>query len=150
MLRVRQNFSASAVVDIRDVLRKEFARAHPTIKKGGRIAVGVGSRGITNLSAIVTEVLQIIKEAGAEPFILPAMGSHGGAIAAGQTEILSTYGITEAAVKAPIRASMETRQIGATEDAVPVFCSVEALGADGIVLINRVKPHTDFSGTLGS
>src|SRR5438132_8728289 len=150
MLRVRQNFPASPVVDIRHVLRSEFARAHPTIKRDGRIAVGVGSRGITNLSAIVAEVLEIIKGAGAEPFILPAMGSHGGATPEGQIGILATYGITEAAMKTPIRASMETRQIGATEDSVPVFCSVEALGADGIVLINRVKPHTDFSGTLGS
>src|SRR6185503_18502715 len=117
---------------------------------GARIAVGVGSRGITNLPRIVAAVLDNLKAAGAEPFIIPAMGSHGGATPEGQIEVLASYGITESAMSVPIRASLEVRQVGATPDGEPVFCSIEALNADGIVLVNRVKPHTDFSGTLGS
>lgn len=150
MLRVRQNFPVSPPLDVRKVLQEEFARVHPPIRKGARIALAVGSRGITNLDAIVCSVLEIVRNAGADPFILPAMGSHGGATPEGQIGILATYGVTEEAMKTPVRASMETRQIGTTEDGVPVFCSAEALGADGIILINRIKPHTDFSGTLGS
>ncbi len=120
------------------------------IQSGARIAVGVGSRGITNLPAIVAGVLDQLRAAGANPFIIPAMGSHGGATPEGQREVLESYGITEEARGVPIRASLEVRQIGESEDGIPVFCSVEALSADGIVLINRIKPHTDFGGVLGS
>jgi len=120
------------------------------VQPGARIAVGVGSRGITNLPAIVAGVLDQVRSVGASPFIIPAMGSHGGATPEGQREVLESYGITEEAMGVPIRASLEVRQLGASEDGIPVFCSVEALSADGIVLINRIKPHTDFSGALGS
>src|SRR6266576_200952 len=150
MMRVRQNFPQLPPLDICQTLNREFARVRSQIKSGARIAVAVGSRGITNLAVIVTAVLEQLKAAGAEPFIIPAMGSHGGATPEGQAELVATYGITEAAMRVPIRPSMDVRQIGATDDGVPVFCSVEALRADGIVLVNRVKPHTDFSGALGS
>jgi hypothetical protein len=150
ILRVQQNFPASPPLDLAATLTREFEKARPQIKPRARIAVAVGSRGITNLSRIVSSVLEVLRGAGAEPFIVPAMGSHGGATPEGQTEILGTYGITETAMKTPIRASMETRQLSVTEEGAPVFCSQEALSADGIVLINRIKPHTDFSGTLGS
>ncbi len=95
-------------------------------------------------------VLAAIRSAGGEPFIIPAMGSHGGATPEGQREVLASYGITEAAMGVPIRDSLEVREVGATSDGVPVFCSTEAFAADGIVLVNRIKPHTDFFGTLGS
>lgn len=137
-------------LDIPAALAPEFEKLRPRIKPGARIAVGVGSRGITNLKAIVGAVLAQLKAAGAQPFIFPAMGSHGGATPEGQTEILGTYDITEAAMGVPIRASLEVKEVGRTADNKPVFCSVEALGADGIVLINRVKPHTDFYGEIGS
>lgn len=112
--------------------------------------MGVGSRGIAGLPAIVAAVVEQIRAAGAEPFIFPAMGSHGGATAEGQRAVLAEYGITEAALGVPICASMETRLVGTSAESVPVPCSVEALAADGIILVNRVKPHTDFQGTLGS
>ena len=122
----------------------------PGLKPGARIAVGVGSRGITSLAEIVQGVIEQLRAAGAQPFNFPAMGSHGGATPEGQSELLAGYGVTEAAMGVPIRASLEVRQVGETADGAPVFCSIEALAADGIVLINRIKPHTDFSGELGS
>jgi hypothetical protein len=150
IIRVRQNFLRPAPLDVAAVIGGEFQKLRPRIAPGARIAVGVGSRGITNLKAIVAEVLAQLKAAGAAPFIFPAMGSHGGATPEGQREILGTYDITEEAMGVPIRASLEVKQVGTTVDGKPVWCSIEALAADGIVLINRVKPHTDFYGELGS
>ena len=149
-LGARQNFPRTPPLDIRATIEREFAPILPRIKSGARIAVGVGSRGIANLSTIVATVLDQLRAAGAQPFLIPAMGSHGGATPEGQCQVLAEYGITEAAMGVPIRASLDVRQVGISEDGTPVYCSVEALGADGIILVNRVKPHTDFSGTLGS
>jgi hypothetical protein len=150
MIRIRQEFPRPAPLDIPRVIGAELPRLQAQLRPGARIAVGVGSRGITGLKEIVKAVLEGLRQAGTNPFIFPAMGSHGGATADGQRGILASYGITEEAMGVPIRASLEVRQVGATADRKPVFCSVEALGADGIVLVNRVKPHTDFSGELGS
>lgn len=150
MGRVRQNFPRTAVVDIRATLEKEFAPVVGRIKAGETIAVGVGSRGISNLAEIVRETLSILKIAGGRPFIFPAMGSHGGATPEGQTELLASYGVTSERTEVEIRASMEVRQVGTAECGAPVFASVEALAAKHIVLINRIKPHTDFYGSLGS
>ena len=143
-LRVRQNFPRPGPLDLRAALAAEFPKLRARLKPGARIAVGVGSRGITNLKTIVVEVLALLRGAGAEPFIFPAMGSHGGATPEGQIEVLATYDITEAALRTPIRASLDVREVGRTADNEPVFCSTEALAADGIVLINRVKPHTEI------
>ncbi len=115
-----------------------------------RVAVAVGSRGISQIGPIVAAVMEQLRAVGAEPFILPAMGSHGGATPEGQCAVLAEYGITEAKLGVPIRSSLEVRSVGQTADGVDVPCSVEALAADGILLVNRVKPHTDFSGDLGS
>ena len=150
MFRVRQNFPTLPPLNLRATLDAEFGKVRPRLKPGARIAVAVGSRGITHLSAIVTAILDQLCAAGARPFILPAMGSHGGATPEGQAEVLAAYGITEATMNVPVHPSLEVRQIGTSADGVPVVCSVEALGADGVVLVNRVKPHTDFSGALGS
>jgi Lactate racemase N-terminal domain len=150
MMRVRQNFAQPQPLEIGSTLGTEFAKVRPRVKTGARIAVAVGSRGITNLAAIVTATLANLRAAGAQPFIIPAMGSHGGATPEGQCEILASYGITEGTMGVPIRSSLEVREVGTSEDGVPVFCSVEALGSDGVVLINRIKPHTDFFGAIGS
>jgi hypothetical protein len=125
-------------------------RFRSRVRPNAKIAVGVGSRGITHLVEIVSTVLAQLKSFGAKPFIIPAMGSHGGATPAGQLEVLESYGITEASMGVPIRASLEVSEVGRTSDQVPAFCSTEALAADGVLLINRIKPHTDFFGTLGS
>jgi hypothetical protein len=150
VFRVRQNFPQPPPLDVRSALATGFARLPLEITPGARIAVAVGSRGIANLPEIVTAILDRLSAAGARPFIIPAMGSHGGATPEGQSALLASYGITEAAMKVPIRASLEVRLIGTTGEGIPVYCSVEALGADGVVLVNRIKPHTDFAGALGS
>src|SRR5690349_18426422 len=109
MARVRQDFPASAAVDVRATLEKEFAPILPPLKKGATVAIGAGSRGISNIAEIVRAVIEILHCAGAKPFIFPAMGSHGGATPEGQTEVLASYGITESSMGAPIRAAMEVR-----------------------------------------
>jgi hypothetical protein len=115
------------------------------------VAVAVGSRGIDQLSTVVSATIAKLKSLGARPFIFPAMGSHGGATAEGQAELLASFGVTEEAVGAPINASMETVEIGRTGSGVRVFVSRPALEADAILVINRVKPHTDFaSEEIGS
>ncbi len=150
VVRIRQSFRPTPPVDIPNAVAAEFAKLRPALKPGARIAVGVGSRGITNLRTIVAAVIAELRTAGAHPFIIPAMGSHGGATPEGQRDVLATYDITEASMGVPIRASLEVREIGRTPDGSAVYCSVEALAADGIIVINRIKPHTDFRGTLGS
>jgi hypothetical protein len=149
-VRLRQNYPHPAPLNLRATIETELAKLRPRLKPGARIAVGVGSRGITNLAEIVRLVLEQLRAAGAQPFIIPAMGSHGGATPEGQREVLASYDVTEETMRTPIRASLDVREVARTEDDKPVFCSIEALGADGILLINRVKPHTDFSGTIGS
>lgn len=147
---VRQNFPAQPPLDLRTKIRAEFEKIRPRLKPNTCIAVAVGSRGIANLSVIVAAVLDELRAVGARPFIIPAMGSHGGATPEGQAEILASYGITKEAMGVPVHPSMEVREIGTSAEGVSVVCSTEALGADGVVLVNRVKPHTDFSGALGS
>jgi hypothetical protein len=150
MLRLRQNFPRSSPLNLRATIAGEFAKLHPLLRPGMRIAVGVGSRGITNLAEIVKAVIEQLQAAGARPFIIPAMGSHGGATPDGQRDVLATYGITVEAMGVPIKASLEVRQVGVTAEGAAVYCSVEALEADGIIVVNRIKPHTDFQGRLGS
>ena len=151
MFAVRQHFPKSPPVDVQSAVQQEFARIQGQLKPGARIAVAVGSRGITNLQSMVESVVNLLKSAGASPFIVPAMGSHGGATPEGQKQILAEYGITEGRLGVRIEAAMEVERLGATEDGIEVFFSAAALRSDGIVVINRVKPHTDFSSdTLGS
>jgi hypothetical protein len=121
------------------------------VPPGGEVAVGAGSRGIANLPDIVSGVVSGIREAGYDPFVFPAMGSHGGATAAGQREKLASLGVTEEAVGCEIRATMDVEQVGETPArGVPVFADSEAVAADAIVLANRIKPHTDFDGEVES
>ena len=118
--------------------------------RGNRIAVAVGSRGIASLKEIVTTLCGWLKAQGAQPFIFPAMGSHGGATAEGQRKILQGYGITEAAMGVEIRSSMEAVHIGTTREGFDVFMDRNAWESDGVVPVNRIKPHTDFSGRIES
>jgi len=125
--------------------------------RGETVAVGVGSRGLDNLVPTVRAVIAELRASGLLPFIVPAMGSHGGATAEGQIEVLEGYGITEEAVGAEIRATMEVEQIGTldSEEAgefrgQPIYWETNALGADHVLLINRIKAHTDFTGDIES
>ena len=150
-IRVRQKFPPPAAVDIVGTLRQEFERVRPRVKPGARIAVAAGSRGIANLDRLIGAVVEELRRSGAAPFIVPAMGSHGGATPEGQAQLLAEYGVTEERMGAPIRAAMGTERLGATEDGVEVLWSTEAFRSDGVVVVNRVKPHTDFySESLGS
>jgi hypothetical protein len=117
---------------------------------GQRVAVAVGSRGIASLPEIVRAVCNWLKTQGAQPFIFPAMGSHGGATAEGQRRILEDYGVTSDSMGAEIRSSMETVSLGTTPEGFRVFMDRHAWEADGVVVVNRVKPHTDFSGKIES
>ena len=152
MLAMEQSYPPSPALDFPALLEQQFTQTglRDQIKPGMRIALGVGSRGITNLKDIVQATLGVLTRAGARPFIIPAMGSHGGATAQGQTEMLAGYGVTAETMGVPIDASMEVKKIGTALDGLDVVFSVPALAADGIVVLNRIKPHTDFRGTLGS
>ena len=151
MHMVQQKFSVPPAVDVKTEIEREWNKIKDRINIVGeaRIAVGVGSRGIANLVPVVRLVVSYLKAAGAEPFIIPAMGSHGGATAEGQIRVLSHLGITEEAVKAPVVATMDVQPMGEV-NGIPLFLDRLAFEADGIVLINRVKLHTDFSGPTES
>jgi hypothetical protein len=152
MLAMEQSYPPSPALDFPPLLEQQFTQTglRDQIKPGMRIALGVGSRGITNLKDIVKATLGVLTRAGARPFIIPAMGSHGGATSQGQIEMLAGYGVTPETMGVPIDASMEVKTVGTALDGLDVVFSVPALAADGIVVLNRIKPHTDFRGTLGS
>lgn len=120
------------------------------IRPGDRIAVTAGSRGIHDLVTVVKAAVDWLRAKGAEPFVVPAMGSHGGATADGQREMLEGLGVTPESVGCPIEATMETVVLGNLPDGTPVHHDALAAKADGVLLINRVKPHTDFHGPVES
>lgn len=149
MARVRQVYASDRIEDIPARLRAELDRGDLAARsRGKRVAVAVGSRGIPHNAEIVRTLCARLKAWGARPFIVPAMGSHGGGTAEGNLEILRGYGITEESVGAPVLAGMDVVQIGELDDGArtPVYCDCLAAGADGIVIYNKVKPHTDFKG----
>jgi Lactate racemase N-terminal domain len=120
------------------------------VRAGDRVAVAAGSRGIADIATVVRAAVDWLGAAGAAPFVVPAMGSHGGATAEGQREVLAELGITEEALGVPIRATMDTVEVGRLGDGTPVHHDREAAGADAVLVVNRVKPHTDFHGPLES
>jgi hypothetical protein len=152
MCRVKQRFDDYAISDVTGEMAAQLQRPGTLdkIKPGQSIAVTAGSRDITDIAKITRSVINGIKSRGANPFIVPAMGSHGGARAEGQVEIIESYGITEEAMGCPIRASMETVQVGVSERGLPVYIDKYASQADGIVAIGRIKPHTVFHGNYES
>jgi hypothetical protein len=152
MVKVRQQFEQHRIEDVGAAISTELARPEiaSCIKPGATIAIGVGSRGVANIGTAVEALVNGIKSYGAEPFIFPAMGSHAGATAAGQTELLANYGITEARIGAPVRATMETVIVTEMADGTPLHMDRYAYEADGVILINRVKPHTTFRGDIES
>ena len=137
------------VDDIPARVRTELQPILDRVALDDRVAITAGSRGIANMPAILRACGEAIREVGGDPFILPAMGSHGGATADGQRDMLVGYGITRETVGMPIISSMDVQQIGAVDD-MPIYVSTTALEADHILLVNRVKPHTDFKGSIES
>ncbi len=152
MVNVRQKFQTVRLDDVKRAVAEQFKRpeVRAKVKAGQSIAVGCGSRGVANIADTAQAVVAELKALGAKPFIFPAMGSHGGATAEGQRALLAGYGITEAHVGCPIRASMDTVELGALPDGTPVYMDKLASEADGVVLINRVKPHTNFRAPMES
>ncbi len=143
-----QSFPHRAIPNIPEHIRKELSQADFTSKvpKGARIAIGVGSRGIANISTIVRSVVEFWKEKGAQPFIFPAMGSHGAATAEGQADVLAHYGIHEATMGVPVLSSLEVVPLGKTAEGIETFLDKNAFESDGVFVIGRVKWHTDFTG----
>jgi hypothetical protein len=149
---VRQKFTDRRIPDVAAEVRKQLSESGfaTRLKPGARVAIGVGSRGIHNIATIVRNVVQFWKDAGMHPFIFPAMGSHGAASAAGQAEVLAHYGITEATVGCPIVSQLEVVSLGQTAEGIEAFMDKTAYDSDGVMLVGRVKWHTDFAGKIES
>lgn len=155
MIPVKQSFPSPLINQdqIADIIAEQFKTKNITayVRPGMKIAIGIGSRGIANLKEIVRHTISELKNLGAEPFIVPAMGSHGAGKAEGQEKILARYGITENQVGAPVKASMETVFLGHALGDIEVYFDRTAYEeADGIIVVSRIKPHTDFKGPIES
>jgi hypothetical protein len=152
MFPVAVTFESPRIESIEDTVAKQFKNPQvlEKIKPGMRIAIGCGSRGIANIAEVAKATVAEIKALGGEPFIFPAMASHGAATAEGQRQVLEGYGITEAYVGCPLRATMEVEIIDTWDDGTRVFMDRYAAEADGVVLINRIKPHTNFRAPIES
>jgi hypothetical protein len=151
--RVRQNLHVSEIADPAAAVAEQFARPviSGTITPGTRVAITCGSRGIDRIDQVIRGVVAGVKSLGGIPFIVPAMGSHGGATAEGQEELIAHYGVTEELVGAPVRSSMETVLLGEVLDGVPVyFDKIAYTEADAVIPVGRVKPHTAFRGPVES
>jgi len=148
--KIKQNFNRMKIEDLFEHIHQSFKKSDlkNRIKPGDKIGITVGSRGITNIKLIVKNIISELKNINASPFILPAMGSHGGANSEGQKEVLASYGITEREMGVPIMASMDVIQIGKVENKIPIYFSKIAMESDGIIALNRVKMHTDFKSNL--
>jgi hypothetical protein len=147
---VRQRFESHRLADVGAAGRDALGALGERLPRRGSVAVLVGSRGITALPEIVGAVVEVLRGAGAAPFVVPAMGSHGGATAEGQRACLASLGITPASVGAEIRATMDATRVATSPGDVPSWVDAAALGADAIVPVNRVKPHTIFGGAFQS
>jgi Lactate racemase N-terminal domain len=150
LLPVRQKFDAPLVHDVAAATREALEPLRPRITPGMRVALTAGSRGIHDKPAVLRETGEWLRELGAEPFVVPAMGSHGGATPEGQVQMLAGLGITEESLGLSIRATMDTVELGRLPDGPTVHLDAHAAGADGIIAINRVKAHTDFQGEVES
>lgn len=146
MYLVRQHLNSEKIADIKAAVWGELDRIgiREKIKKDSEIAVCAGSRGINNIDKIVKAAVDYVFDCGANPFIVPAMGSHGGATAQGQKDVLHKYGIDEETMGCEVRSDMEPVLLGEAENGAPVYFDKNAYGSDGIIVVNRVKPHTDF------
>lgn len=147
MIPVRQRFSDEHITDIEKAVRDELKSCGVVIRPGERIAITCGSRGVHAINRIIREIAAFVRAHGGEPFIVPAMGSHGGATAEGQRAVCEGYGVTEEFCKAPILSSMETVRLPDDELGHPVYMDKYAYESDGVIIVGRVKAHTDFHGT---
>ncbi|MGH9802186.1 MAG: DUF2088 domain-containing protein, partial [Blastocatellia bacterium] len=147
--KIRQQFDKSALADIEQTVIEQVT-GKLQIAPEASIAIGAGSRGIANIARIVGAVVVAVKAKGGVPFVFPAMGSHGGATGEGQQEILVSYGITEETMGCPIRSSMEVVRLDNGGLELPLYMDKHAYESDGVILVNRIKPHTAFHGDYES
>jgi hypothetical protein len=152
LLLVRQNFPDRAIRDVHAAVAKELAQSPfaGRLQPGARVAIGVGSRGISNIAPIVRSVVDFWKSKGARPFLFPAMGSHGAATAEGQADVLAHYGIIEETMGCPVASSLDVVSVGRTPEGIEAFMDRNAYESDGVMLVGRVKWHTDFAGNIES
>jgi len=152
MALIKQTFDRNRVEDIPAAVTSELDRigVRSKVKPGQKVAITAGSRGVASIAEITKAIVDFMKECGAEPFIFPAMGSHGGGTSEGQKALLSHYNITEKTMECPILSTMEVDEIGRSPDDLPIFLDKYARSADHIVAVNRVKPHTKFKATIES
>jgi Uncharacterized conserved protein len=152
MVKVKNHFPVDSIDNIEEAVRETLGRDGTLnrIKADSSVAIATGSREIANITAIIRVLVKEIKKRGGSPFIVPAMGSHGGATADGQKEVLESFGITEENTGAPIKSSMETVELGLTGSGIPVYIDKNAFEADCIIPVGRIKPHTDFRGSYES
>ncbi len=152
LLNVRQHFPDRSLHDIPATISRELASSGfgANLRPGARIAIGVGSRGIANLPSIVRSVVDFCKSRGFDPFIFPAMGSHGAATAEGQADVLAHFGIQESAIGCSVISALDVVPLGATADGIETFMDKNAHSSDGVFLVNRIKWHTDFAGKIES
>src|SRR5215472_14849456 len=151
LLLVRQKFPDRKIPDVAAAVRQELgaaAKFASRLKPGSHVAIGVGSRGIHNIATIVRNVVDYWKAQGMQPLIFPAMGSHGAASAAGQAEVLTHYGITSESMGCPLVSQLEVVSLGKTADGIEAFMDKLAYDSDGVMLVGRVKWHTDFAGAI--
>jgi hypothetical protein len=148
--RLRQSFPRPCLTDVQGAVNAELGREITQDLSGKRIAVTVGSRGIAGIAEITRACVDFLKQRQAQPFLVPAMGSHGGATAEGQAAVLARFGITESTMGCPIHSSMEVEQVALASEGFPVFFDRQALAADWILIVNRIKPHTRFIGDIES
>lgn len=148
MMKIKQIYDPFKIENLKGWVEKEMENnlSHKDSFNEKRICITAGSRGIPNLDIIISTIVKKLKDWGAKPFIIPAMGSHAGGTAEGQKDLIASYNITEESMGVPILSSMEVVKIGELPDKTPVYCDKNAYESDGIVVLNKVKPHTDFRG----
>lgn len=151
-VKIKQKFNAPEIADVPKAVREAIEKANvlERIKPGDKVAISVGSRGVADLHILVKETADAVKKAGGYPVIVPAMGSHGGASADGQKEVLEQLNVTEETTGAPIISSMEVVEVGRLENGLPIYTDKNAYEADKVIVINRIKPHTAFRGPIES
>ncbi len=152
MVRIRQKLDDERLANPREAARSETARllAGTDIRRGQTVAVTGSSRGIANISDIIAGAVAALKDAGLQPFVFPAMGSHGGGTAERQANVLHHYGVTEEGVGAPVRSSTDAVRLAATPEGIPILFDRIAAGADHVFVVNRIKPHSHFIGPCES
>ncbi len=152
MTKIHQRFDTQPITQISHALHLELQQLNlaERILPGQTVAITAGSRGIANIVTVLSGIVRELKAIGAQPFLVPSMGSHGGATAEGQVKLLAGYGITEESVGAPIRSDMTVVEVGRSNLGLPVYLDKQAFLSDHIVVVNRVKPHTDFKAPIES